>query len=204
MMVSRAVKNRRYARQQQCVRLAASAFQMGQSGWVATCSSKSGTPFDELPFDQVLDASGDNREALGIGVLTSFASRLHERHLAGWYKTKVLPENTEWIGTTLGAYDGPSDWTEIDISVRSWRTQAAQGRSQRLWRLWATLDVACWCEPDHNIHRIQEVTFEVGSPAGLDQACASALSVLDGWIAEGLLPADSWRDRAGLPLRENK
>ncbi|MDQ1441659.1 MAG: hypothetical protein QOG97_1887, partial [Acidimicrobiaceae bacterium] len=67
-----------------------------------------------------------------------------------------------------------------------------------------TLDVACWCEPDHNIHRIQEVTFEVGSPAGLGQACASALSVLDGWIAEGLLPADSWRDRAGLPLRENK
>lgn len=155
----------------------------------------------ELPLSEIFDAEAG--ESLGTDVLAELGAQLRERQDCLWGTTTVIPDETHWIFTTIGAYDGSFDWTEIDISVRSWRSESSRrpGASQRLWTVWVALEVACFCEPDHNIHRIEEQHFEVGSPSGLERACGAALAVVDSWLERELIPADQWRERAGLPLR---
>ncbi len=165
-----------------------------------TSDSRSG-PFAELPFTEVFASYGEDEAALGIPVLARFAEELSERQPSSWGTTTVVPADTAWIATTIGAYDEPSDWTEISVNIRSWSSRRQPSQAQRLWRIWVSLEVACWCAPNHNIHRLHEVTFEAGSPEGLRRSGDATLAVVDGWTGDGLLPADMWRRRAGLPLR---
>ena len=184
--------------------LARTAHRGGNLDWVSTTSGAGYRgPFAELPFAEIFDAQGEDDGALGVDVLASFAGMLHDREATDWSTGRVHPAEAIWAFTTIGSYDQPSDWTEVPVYVRSWATRVGKepGPSQRLWRVWLSLEVACWCLPDHNIHRIHEVTLEAGAPEGLRRTCAAALMVVDGWLSEGLLPADMWRERAGLPLR---
>lgn len=159
-------------------------------------------PIAELPIADLFGAA--EGEDVGIAVLIDLAEQLERRQRREWNIFKLLPDETRWVGTTLSYLDeGPSDWVELDVSIRSWTTPALRkpGITQRLWRVWTSLDVPCECEPDHGIHRVQEVFHEAGSIDGLAEACASALDTTDGWLRDGALPADKWRLRAGLPTR---
>ena len=176
---------------------------VGQDLDVAATDGSVPGPFADLPLREIFGAGTEDENALGLPALSAFNDRLQARQESRWTASDVRSPDPRWISTTLGAYDEGSDWVEIDISVRSWRTVSSRELSagQRLWTLWLSLEVACWCVPDHNMHPLQELKFEAGSSDGLATARAAAISVVDGWMTDGLLPADQWRRRAGLPLR---
>jgi len=158
--------------------------------------------FDLLPPERILSAFGARTgDGLALDELDQFAVALGERSTGPWSILPVLPGG-EWLCAAIRAADDPNDWVEIAVSVRSWRDPDVEDeRPLRFWQIEVALEVACWCDRNHNIHRVQEHVLEAGSPAGVGRACATVLPMIDTRLAQGLLPADGWRSQAGLPPR---
>jgi hypothetical protein len=151
----------------------------------------------ELPLAGLFDAAND--EDWGLRTLQDFSERLDQRQAGEWGIFKLVPDETRYLGRVLVSSDD-HDPVELEVWIRSWQTHSWRkpGTSQRLWHVWARLEVGCQCERDHGVHPVQVVRWEAGSVEGLAEACNAALATLDGWFAEGLSAAN-WRLRAGLP-----
>lgn len=61
-----------------------------------------------------------------------------------------------------------------------------------------TIDVACWCEPDHGTHTVRSAEWLGGNPTALTDAFESAADTLVGWAAASPDPKIH-RAAAGLP-----
>jgi hypothetical protein len=62
----------------------------------------------------------------------------------------------------------------------------------------ATIEVACWCDPDHNMHVLRSEERFVGTAAALTVAFESAADAVVRWAGESHDPLVH-RDAAGLP-----
>jgi len=83
-----------------------------------------------------------------------------------------------------------SDWTELDLDFR-WNWIGMR-------EVTATLDVACFCDEDHNVHQVEELALLAASYGALSAQLERAVEQVHTWLAGPLEPA-YWRDRAGLP-----
>jgi hypothetical protein len=159
-------------------------------------------PLLELPIADLFGAN--ESEEIGLQVLVDLARDLDQRQSGDWYILTVVPDKVRWLGRSLlFADDAHADWVELSTYIRSWPTPSwkVPGVSQRLWRVWTSLEVACWCEPDHGEHSVHELLHEAGSIDGFSQACAGSLQTIDEWIRAGPMPIDRWRQPAGLPTK---
>ena len=94
------------------------------------------------------------------------------------------------LGTTVTLFNNGSDWLELALCV-------VPEQRPRL-TVSATIEVACWCEPDHNMHVIRSEEHLVGTAAALVDAFESAANTLARWSGEGTDP-NAYRTAAGLP-----
>ncbi|MCR6488720.1 hypothetical protein M8542_38415 [Amycolatopsis sp. OK19-0408] len=93
-------------------------------------------------------------------------------------------------GTTLTPSNNGVDWLELDLSiVREQRPRLTVS---------ATLEVACWCDPDHGIHVVHSEEHLVGAAPALTAAIESAAAALERWAAGSRDPSVH-RATAGLP-----
>ena len=94
------------------------------------------------------------------------------------------------VGTSLRLFWSASDWLELALSV-------AREESPRL-TVSATIEVACWCDPDHNMHVVRSEERLVGTAAALTEAFESAADAVVRWAGESHDPLVV-RAAAGLP-----
>lgn len=103
-----------------------------------------------------------------------------------------VPEDVQLIvlGTTLTLFDDLSDWLELSLCVvREWQPRLTVS---------ATMEAACWCEPDHNVHVVRREERLVGTATALTEAFESASAALVRWAGEVHDPRVH-RAAAGLP-----
>jgi len=140
----------------------------------------------------------------------SAAEAARTRAAAGRIETARLPEDTgkwDWwpehlgvdpvhkdiqpiiAGTTLTLSNSGVDWLELALCI-------VRETRQRL-TVSATVEVACWCDPDHNMHVVRKDEHLVGTGTALASAFESAGSALERW-AGGSHDPDAYRAAAGL------
>jgi hypothetical protein len=97
------------------------------------------------------------------------------------------------LGTTLRLFNNLGDWLELELwVVREQRPQLTVA---------ATSEVACWCDPDHNLHVLSCEERLVGTAAALTEAFESAAAAVVRWSGESHDP-NVQRGAAGLPNPE--
>jgi hypothetical protein len=97
------------------------------------------------------------------------------------------------LGTTLSFRKNLSDWLELALSV-------VREQRPRL-TVAATIEVACWCDPDHNMHVVRSEERLVGTAIALTEAFESAADAVVRWAGESHDPRIR-RAAAGLPNPE--
>jgi hypothetical protein len=94
------------------------------------------------------------------------------------------------LGTTLRLFDNLGDWLEIGLFiVREQRPRLTVS---------ATIEVACWCEPDHNMHVVHSQEWLIGTAPALTEAFESATDSVVRWVGGSHDPLVR-RVAAGLP-----
>lgn len=93
------------------------------------------------------------------------------------------------LGTTLTLFNNGTDWLELALCV-------VREQQPRL-TVSATIEVACWCDPDHNMHVIRSEEHLVGTAPALAAAFESAANTLADWAVQGNDPS-VYRTAAGL------
>ena len=63
----------------------------------------------------------------------------------------------------------------------------------------ATVEVACWCPHNHNVHQVRETHRPVTGPGELVDAFAAGVAMLVDVLDAGSFDPSTWRIRAGLP-----
>jgi hypothetical protein len=96
------------------------------------------------------------------------------------------------FGTALGWYDNHSDWLELAVDV--WPD------SETGPVVTATVEVACFCPNDHNVHEVVHLDRAVAGPVDLIYAMRWAVDHLTVWAADSRDPSE-WRRRFNLPDR---
>jgi hypothetical protein len=97
------------------------------------------------------------------------------------------------LGTTLTLFNNFSDWLELALClVREQRPRLTVS---------ATIEVACWCDPDHNMHVVRSEERLVGTATALTEAFESAADAVVRWAGENRDPLVH-RTAAGLPNPE--
>jgi hypothetical protein len=97
------------------------------------------------------------------------------------------------LGTTLTLFNKLGDWLELELwVVREQRPRLTVS---------ATIEVACWCDPDHNLHVLSCEERLVGAAAALTEAFESAAAAVVRWAGESHDPLVQ-RAAAGLPNPE--
>ena len=86
-----------------------------------------------------------------------------------------------------------SDWLEFALCV-------VREQRPRL-TVAATIEVACWCDPDHNMHVVRSEERLVGTAIALTEAFESAADAIVRWAGETHDPLVR-RAAAGLPNPE--
>ena len=97
------------------------------------------------------------------------------------------------LGTTLTLFNNLSDWLELELCV-------VREQRPRL-TVSATIEVACWCDPDHNMHVVRSQERLVGTATALTEAFESAADAVVRWVGESHDPLVH-RAAAGLPNPE--
>lgn len=94
------------------------------------------------------------------------------------------------LGTTLTLCNNLSDWLELALRV-------VREQRPRL-TVSATIEVGCWCDPDHNMHAVRSEERLVGTATALTEAFESAADALVRWAGGSRDPLVH-RAAAGLP-----
>jgi hypothetical protein len=97
------------------------------------------------------------------------------------------------LGTTLTLFNNPGDWLELALRV-------VREQRPRL-TVSATIEVACWCDPDHNMHVVRSEERLVGTATALTEAFESAADAVVRWAGDSRDPLVH-RAAAGLPNPE--
>ncbi|MEU8137280.1 hypothetical protein [Streptodolium elevatio] len=155
-------------------------------------------PASDIPFERLfpqLDDSGRER-------LTAAARALDLRRSlddpARWFWNEPDPADPQpepeaqphVLGTALLLYESDGDWLELGLDV--WHQEGPRVS------VTATVEVACWCELDHNMHAVQRAEWTAdGGQALVEAFNAAALSVIR--RIEGPRDPRDLRTRAGLP-----
>ncbi|MFF9340174.1 MULTISPECIES: hypothetical protein [unclassified Streptomyces] len=95
----------------------------------------------------------------------------------------------------VSLYDEGGDWVEVSLDVE-WTEKG-------LLSVWSAINVACWCEADHNAHHIDPVERTVVGTTSLADAFETAADRLIQWLA-GPRDPEFWRSQASLPPREQE
>jgi hypothetical protein len=153
----------------------------------------------EVPFDEVFGWRFDDADRWR---LVDIGRRLDELRRTGdaqrWVyedgplQVHVREARRQALGTVLGRCYSQSDWLELALDV--WYDV----RCAVL--VTATVEVACYCPTDHNVHNAAEEEWTATSPAGLIWAATEAVSVLTVWATDESGPSE-WRRRSGVPDR---
>lgn len=99
------------------------------------------------------------------------------------------------LDTTLTLFNNLSDWLELALVL--WVVREQRPRLT----VSATIEVACWCDPDHNMHVVRSEEWLVGTATALTEAFESAAGAVVRWAGEGRDPLVH-RAAAGLPNPE--
>jgi hypothetical protein len=151
----------------------------------------------QVPVDEVLGWRFDDADRLR---LVDIGHLLDELRRAGdtqrWvYQDQPRPVNAhatprQAFGTALGRFYDQDDWLELALDVWSDINSAAL--------VTATVEVACFCAIDHNVHNVAEAEWPATTPAGLVIAANEAVRMLTNWAANDLDPSE-WRQQSRLP-----
>lgn len=151
----------------------------------------------DLPIAELFEAEGG--EDVGLAALQAFSGALHGDENYVWSIHPIWPDGRRWLATALLFHgEHPDDWVEIDVEVRSSKP-SPQYDWHRDWIVLVSFEVSCACHRDHGVHPIEEVRYEAGSVEGFARTLAKAKGVIDNWLEVGPVPADKWRQQAGLP-----
>ncbi|MBL7259433.1 hypothetical protein [Paractinoplanes lichenicola] len=90
---------------------------------------------------------------------------------------------------TISLFSTGVDWLELALHV-AWEPELA---------VHASVEVACWCPQNHNMHAIAEATWLTGTPAALLSSFTAGVDMLIGFIDAGVSDVTLLRSEAGLP-----
>lgn len=86
-----------------------------------------------------------------------------------------------------------ADWLELSLDL---------GRSEpEGLLLTASVEVACWCPRDHNMHAVRHLSFPATTSRLLIDGVLAGAALLEDVLTSGPWDADSWRAIARLPPR---
>jgi len=158
----------------------------------------------ELPLGEILGAAwADQDIATRLDALTRQWEARRPAHpltpgqQSGTYPTpgQLMWQDHEILSDlTFTVTDSP-DWLEIAASIKA---DSHAGAASPSWLVQLSLEVACWCPTDHNLHAVQVDQRLAGTPhVALDQF-AELLALRDHWLNMSCDPS-WWRTRHGLP-----
>ncbi|MEV4350542.1 hypothetical protein AB0J83_39300 [Actinoplanes sp. NPDC049596] len=134
------------------------------------------------------------------GRLRELASKLERHHSADRVAWHWYPEHVEvradgkiLAGVTITMYDTRDDWLELSLRIL-WRA------GPRL-SVEASVEVACWCAENHNMHPVRELDRDVEDDFELADAFAAGVKMLVAVLGAGPFEPQPWRVAAGLPIR---
>ncbi|GAA0506066.1 hypothetical protein Ade02nite_90960 [Paractinoplanes deccanensis] len=149
-----------------------------------------------VPLHEVLPAGFARAE----GRLRELATRLERHHSADrvawrWYPEHVEPDGTRrvLVGTTITLYDTRDDWLELSLQI-AWQPDGRLGVE-------STVEVACWCADNHNMHPVRESARDADDDFELADEFAAGVKLLTTVLNEGPFEPQPWRVAAGLPVR---
>lgn len=157
--------------------------------------------FDEVELDVLFPGfTSGGLSRMRSAAKTVEAARLPKDTLRwDWWPENLRSESADEampltvLGTTVTLFNNGSDWLELALCV-------VREQQPRL-TVSATIEVACWCDPDHNMHVIRSEEHLVGTPTALAAAFESAANSIARWAGEGTDP-DAYRTAAGLANAE--
>ncbi|MFF5084967.1 hypothetical protein ACFY36_48670 [Actinoplanes sp. NPDC000266] len=147
-----------------------------------------------VPLHEVLPPGFGRAE----GRLRELAGKLERHHSADRVSWHWYPDHLDaFLGTlvriTITLYNTRDDWLELALSVTG-------GEGGHL-AVEAAVEVACWCDDDHNAHRVRDLSREVDDDYELADAFAAGAKMLTAVLTEGPFEPQPWRAAAGLPIR---
>lgn len=147
-----------------------------------------------LPFDldsSVYDrmrAAADAMQSPGLpGAQPAWESYTHEPALP----PPATGAQLLVLSATVSLANTGEDWLELSLLVAF--------DTPSLLEVAATVEVACWCVDDHNMHVVERREWVVGSGPALARSFAAGVQEINRWLATGPREPDAWRDGAGLP-----
>jgi hypothetical protein len=157
-------------------------------------------PASEIPFARLfpqLDDTGRERLVAAVRALDLRRS-LDDPARWFWHEPDAAEpppdpaDSPHVLGTSLQLYESAldGDWLELGLDV--WKNEGP------FVSVTATIEVACWCDTDHNMHAVQRAEWSASTPQALVEAFnTAALSVIR--RIEGPRDPRDMRTRAGLP-----
>ncbi|WP_406298803.1 hypothetical protein OG948_26205 [Embleya sp. NBC_00888] len=155
-------------------------------------------PASDIPFERLFpDLDDHGRERL-VAAAQALDLRRSLDDPARWFWNEPDPLSPEpepepsphILGTALLLYEADGDWLELGLDV--WQLDGP------FVSVTATVEVACWCDTDHNMHAVQRAEWPASTAqAFLEAFHTAALSVIR--RIEGPRDPRDLRARAGLP-----
>ncbi|MEU8820651.1 hypothetical protein [Actinoplanes sp. NPDC048796] len=154
-----------------------------------------------VPLHEVLPPGFAGAE----GRLRELAGRLERHHSADrvswhWYPDHVEPPEVlaeglrrDLVGITITLYNTRDDWLELALYL-AWRP------GPRL-TVEASVEVACWCAENHNMHPVRELSRDADDDFELADAFAAGVKMVTAVLTDGPFEPQPWRAAAGLPIR---
>jgi hypothetical protein len=95
------------------------------------------------------------------------------------------------VDATITLYNAGDDWLELTLDI-AWR------EPQQL-TVNASVQVACWCPQDHNMHEVREAQWPVAESHELVERFAAGVAMLAGVLDSGPFEPGPWRISPNLP-----
>jgi hypothetical protein len=148
---------------------------------------------DVLPGDYAAAEDRLRSLAVPLEIHGSAAGRI----VWHWYPDHVEPPPAELpqreyrmlLDAVITLMSTGYDWLDLTLDL-AWTPELSVN---------AAVEVACWCQPDHNMHQVRDAQWPVASVEGLVEGFAAAIAMLTDVLDSGPFDPSPWRDRAGLP-----
>ena len=152
-------------------------------------------PLQEVLPHDYLSAEGELRRLANELDSNPLAA---ERIVWHWYPGRKEPPQTAesrtyllLVDTTITLYSTRDDWLELSLDI-AWLASAKLTVN-------AAVEVACWCQENHNMHQVRQGRWRVVDSHELVEAFAAGTAMLIEVLASGPSEPHPWRVQAGLP-----
>ncbi|SNY53808.1 hypothetical protein [Paractinoplanes atraurantiacus] len=147
-----------------------------------------------VPLHEVLPPGFARAE----GRLREIGSKLERHHSADrvswhWYPEPLDASQRILVRVTITLYNTRDDWLELTLYLA--------GREDGHLVVESAVEVACWCEENHNMHPVRDFGRDVEDDFELADAFAAGAKMLTAVLNEGPFEPQPWRVAAGLPIR---